>query len=144
MIDLAAVRTALSAVLEAAPLGLRVYPMEPPVSAAMGYPCVVLGQPPLEYSNRTIGWEGIRLDLPARLYMAGGSDAETLAALDSYRSPDGGKSLRAAIVAKNTLNGKVNYAEVTSVGVVERDHDDGGRLAELSFPFTIWLLVNPT
>ena len=143
MIDLAGVRTALAAVLEAAPLALRVYPMEPPVTAAMEYPCVVLGQPPLEYSNRAIGWEGIRLDLPCRLYCAGGSDEETLAELDSYRSPDGNKSLRAAIVAKDTLNGAVSYAEVTDVGPLQRDHDGGGRLAELSFPFTVWLLVNP-
>jgi hypothetical protein len=141
MSDLSIIREEVKTVLEAGISGLRVYPYEP--DGYMEYPCVIVAPTEdIEYANRAINSENIRIDFSLVLYLAINSSTDGWKELDEYRSPTGAKSIRKAIKDNATLNSKVGHAEVTRSGEASRGRDVNDRFWEFSCSFGMYVLKN--
>lgn len=142
MSELSDVRGALAGVWKAAAPEIRVYTYEP--EGSWEYPCIVISPAQtLEYANRALGWEGVRYTLTAWLYVLSSNPADAWEMIDDYRSPAGGKSLRAAVVANDSLGGIVNYAEVRAMGTSQRAREDPSEINVFSCRFEVDIFNRP-
>ena len=92
--------------------GLHVFVASP--ESVNEFPAAVVSVPDLQYHN-ALAANTLRHLLRVLLLLSHpGSNTEGWSELDSYLSPTGAKSIRAAVEGDRTLNGKVDDAEVTS------------------------------
>jgi len=118
MSDLSAIRDGIKAVIAGRIAGLRVYPY-PPANPVP--PCLIIEADSPDGAVQTIDGNTYEINLEMTLRLHHGIPEEGWRELDEYKSPSGGKSIRAAIRTDPTLDGAAHAADVDWASLFDVD-----------------------